>query len=126
MVENKRGDIFVSHKDGEIHAGSICLYDEHRLIYLYGFGNSANKKLRNMGGHHFLKFKIFGYARERGCTYVDMMGGAPTGFDDHPLAGVSKFKESLGGIKIEQYGSYDIVLNSAVYGLYKGFLKMRK
>jgi len=126
MIDNKRGDIFLSHKNGEIHAGSICLYDEHRLIYLYWFWNSANKKLRNMWWHHFLKFKIFGYAREKWFTYVDMMGGAPTGFDDHPLTWVSKFKESLGGIKIEQYGSYDIVLNPFVYFLYKIYLKIKK
>lgn len=55
-----------------------------------------------------------------------MMGGAPTGFDKHPLTGVSKFKESLGGIKIEQYGSYDIVLNPIVYLLYKLYLRIKK
>jgi lipid II:glycine glycyltransferase (peptidoglycan interpeptide bridge formation enzyme) len=40
-----------------------------------------------------------------------MMGGAPTGFDEHPLTGVSAFKESLGGSKIELYGNFDLVLN---------------
>jgi len=26
---------------------------------------------------------------------MDLFGGAPTGFDEHPLSSVSKFKESL-------------------------------
>lgn len=47
-----------------------------------------------------------------------MMGGAPTGFDEHPRSGVSKFKESLGGVKIEQYGSYDIVIQPWLYKLF--------
>jgi hypothetical protein len=42
-----------------------------------------------------LKFKIFGLAREQEMDYVDAMGGAPTGFPNHHLKGVSDFKESL-------------------------------
>lgn len=126
ILDNKCGDIFISHKDGELVAGSVCLYDDHRLIYLYWFGNSANKKFRNLWWHHFLKFKIFAHARSRGMSYVDMMWGAPTGFPDHPLAGVTKFKESLWGMKIEQYGSYDIILNKFLYKLYGTYLKCKK
>lgn len=70
MTENNCGNIFVAHKDGELVAGSICVYDEHRIIYLYGF---SNRKFGNIGGHHFLKFKIFGWAREQGLTYCDML-----------------------------------------------------
>jgi len=126
ILANKCWDLFVSEIEWEILAGSVCIYDDHRLIYLYGFGNSANKRFRNMGWHHFLKFKIFSYAREKWMTYVDMMWGSPTGFPEHPLAGVTKFKESLGGIKIEQYGSYDIVLNKFRYRVFKLYSRWKK
>ncbi|HKL44273.1 MAG TPA: peptidoglycan bridge formation glycyltransferase FemA/FemB family protein, partial [Candidatus Absconditabacterales bacterium] len=96
--------------------------DEHRLIYLYGF---SNRKYSNIGGHHYLKFKIFGQARKDGMSYVDMLGGAPTGFPEHPLTGVSRFKESLGGTKIEQYGSYDLVIRPFLYKIFKFYFKLK-
>ena len=116
ITQNNRGNLFTSHIDGDIIAWSICIYDEHRIIYLYGF---ANRAYQNIWWHHFLKFKIFGRARKNWMTYVDMMWWAPTGFPDHPLNWVSKFKESLWWTKIEQYGSYDLVIKPFLYKLSK-------
>ena len=78
-----------------------------------------------MGVQHFLKFKFFSWARENGYRSVDTGGGAPTGFPEHALTSVSAFKESLGGTKIEQYGSYDIVLNRFLYRIFKLYNKIR-
>ncbi|MDR2416220.1 MAG: GNAT family N-acetyltransferase [Candidatus Peribacteria bacterium] len=86
------GHIFITLHQGQIIAGSICLLDDNHLVYLYGF---AERGKNSYGGQQYLKFKAFGRARQHGYDYCDMMGGAPTGFDDHPLIGVSKFKESL-------------------------------
>ena len=69
---------------------------------------------------------MFSRARDNGFLYCDLMGGAPTGFPEHPLSSVSEFKESLGGIKIEQYGSYDLVLNPVLYNFFKLYYKLRK
>jgi lipid II:glycine glycyltransferase (peptidoglycan interpeptide bridge formation enzyme) len=38
---------------------------------------------------------------------------------------VSAFKESLGGMKIEWYGNYDLVLNPILYKLFKIYTKIR-
>lgn len=121
ITQNNRGNLFTSHIDGDIVAGSICLYDEHRIIYLYWF---ANRAYQNIWWHHFLKFKIFGRARKNWMTYVDMMWWAPTGFPEHPLNWVSKFKESLWGTKIEQYGSYDLVIKPKLYKIFKEYFKL--
>ena len=55
-----------------------------------------------------------------------MMGGAPTGFPEHELASVSAFKESMGGIKTEYMGNFDIVLNPLLYKLFKREFALRK
>lgn len=115
--------LFIAEKDGELVAGSICMYDAYRITYLYGF---SNRKFRNIGGHHFLKFKIFEWARKRGIMVCDMLGGAPTWFPEHPLTGVSQFKESLGGTKIEVYGNYDLVFRPFLYWLFKKLFQLRK
>ena len=102
---------------------AIGLYDQKNIIYLYGF---TNRNFGNIGSHHYLKYRMFSRARDNGFVYCDLMGGAPTGFPDHHLASVSAFKESLGGIKIEQYGSYDIPLNPLLYHHFKRYHKLRK
>ncbi|MDR3168407.1 MAG: GNAT family N-acetyltransferase [Candidatus Peribacteria bacterium] len=92
LEKNDRGHIFITLHEGKIIAGSILLLDNNHLIYLYGF---AERGKNNYGGQQYLKFRAFGRAREHGYDYCDMMGGAPTGFPEHPLTGVSAFKESL-------------------------------
>jgi len=125
ITKNDCGNVFIAEIDDHMLAWSICIYDKHRIIYLYGFA-SREKEYRNIGAHHFLKFKIFGWGRAKWLTYCDMLGGAPTGFDNHPWAGVSKFKESLWWFKVEHYGNFDIILNSPLYKLFEWKQKRRK
>ena len=122
ITQNSCWNLFTSHINWDIIAWSICIYDDERIIYLYWF---ANRAFNNIWWHHYLKFKIFGHARKNGKTYVDMMWWAPTWFPEHPLNGVSKFKESLWWTKIEQYGSYDLVLKPTLYKLSKLYFNAR-
>lgn len=122
LKENDCGHIFITLKDGEIIAGSICLLDDNHLVYLYWF---AERGKNSYGWQQFLKFKAFGWARQHWYDYCDMMWGSPTGFDDHPLAGVSAFKESLWWSKIELYGNFDLVLNKFLYNIFKMWTKWR-
>ncbi len=122
ITQNNRWNLFTSHINWDLIAGSICIYDEHRLIYLYGF---SNRKYSNIWGHHYLKFKIFWQARKDWMSYVDMLWWAPTWFPEHPLRWVSKFKESLGWTKIEQYGSYDLVIRPILYKIFKLYFKLK-
>lgn len=108
--------------DGEMIAGTICLFIDKLIYCPYGF---FDRKFSNIGVQHFLKFKLFSRARDNGFTTVDTGGGAPTGFPKHELASVSAFKESLGGTKTELFGSYDIVLNKFLYWAFKLYYKIR-
>lgn len=125
LKANNCGNIFVAYKDNDMLGGSIAVYDDTSITYLYGFSN-RNPQYRNIGVHHFLKFKMFTWAREKGLHYCDLFGGAPTGYEKHPLMSVSKFKESLGGTKIERYGNYDIILNPWLYTCFKTYHNIRK
>lgn len=116
ITDNNCGNIFVAYKDNVLLGGSIAVYYEDTITYLYGFSN-RNPKFRNIGVHQFIKYKMFHRARENGYQYMDLFGGAPTGFPEHKLTSVSAFKESLGGKKVERYGNYDIILNTPLYHL---------
>lgn len=122
LRKHNRGNVFISELNGEQIAGSICLFRDKTIVYLYGF---TDRKYTNLWGHHYLKYGMFEWARDNGFEFCDLMGWAPTGFPEHPLAWVSKFKESLGGMKSEFYGSYDLVLNPVLYYLFKTFTRIR-
>jgi len=109
--------------DGEMIAGTICLFDGEFIICPYGF---YDRNFNNIGVQHFLKFALFQWARAHNYVYVDTGGGAPTGFPEHELAGVTEFKESLGGEKIEYYGNYDVVVNIWLYKIFKWLYKIKK
>lgn len=122
ITQNNRWNLFTSHINWDIIAWSICIYDEYRIIYLYWF---SNRKYSNIWWHHYLKFRIFWQARKSWMTYVDMLWWAPTWFPEHPLNWVSKFKESLWGTKIEQYGSYDLVIRPLLYKIFKTYFNFK-
>jgi len=121
-IDEGHGIIIGAFLDGELIAWTICLFDGTHIYCPYGF---FYRKFSNIGVQHFLKFKFFSRAREHGFKTVDTGGGSPTGFPEHPLAGVSAFKESLGGTKTELYGSYDIVLNSVLYRVFRFWYKLK-
>ncbi len=123
LREYKQGNIFVSKYNDEILAGAICIYYKKSIVCLYSF---ADRQKNNVGGQQYMKFKIFTRGREHGFTTCDMMWWAPTGFPEHELASVSAFKESMGGIKTEYYGNYDIVLQSWIYKFFKRYYSRKK
>lgn len=123
ITQHGCGNLFVTNIGGELVSGSICLYDQKHIVYLYGF---TNRNFGNVGSHHYLKYRMFSRARDNGFLYCDLMWWSPTGFPKHHLASVSSFKESLGWIKVEQYGSYDLVLNPVLYSIFKLYHKLRR
>lgn len=125
LTENKCGNIYLAKKDGVILGGSIAVFEWDTITYLYGFSN-RNEKYRNIWVHQFIKFQMFQRARDNNIQYMDLFGGAPTWFPEHPLNSVSKFKESLGGTKIEWYWNFDIVLQPTLYSLFKQYHQRRK
>ncbi len=123
ITQNGCGNLFLTNIWWELVSWSICLYDQKHIIYLYGF---TNRHFGNIGSHHYLKYRMFSWARDNGFLYCDLMGGAPTWFPKHHLTSVSAFKESLWWMKIEQYGSYDLVLNPLLYRIFKWYHRLRK
>jgi len=123
LIKTGKGEIFITKEQGEIVAGTIGLYDKEKIICLYGF---ADRKHPHSGGQQYLKYRLFERAKEKGYRICDMFWGAPTGYPEHELAGVSAFKESTGGIKIEYYGNFDIILDPFLYKTFKRYYRRKK
>lgn len=120
--ENKNWDLFVTKHEWEIIAWSVCAFDWKTMIYLYWFSERWNNAY---WWQQFLKYKAFCWARDNWYARCDMMWWAPTWFPDHPLTWVSAFKESLWWEKIEQWGSYDLVLNPILYKCFDMYTWLR-
>ncbi len=125
LTINNCGNIFIASKDGVVLWWSIAVYYDDTITYLYWFSN-RDPKYRNIWVHQFIKFQMFQRARENNIQYMDLFGGAPTGFPKHPLTSVSQFKESLWWTKVERYGNFDIVLNNPLYEIFKRYYKIKK
>lgn len=123
LIQTGKGSLFITKQNDEILAGTIGIYDNKNIICLYGF---VDRNHPHSWGQQYLKRKLFNRGREHGYKICDMFGGAPTGFPEHELAGVSAFKESTGGIKSEYYGNYDIVLNTNIYKAFRRYYRWKK
>ncbi len=115
LIKSGKGNLFVAYHEWSIVSGSIILYDGSCVVYLYGW---SDRHAGNLGSHQFLMFEIMKRVRDHGYEQFDLMWGAPTGYPGHALASVSKFKEALGGEKIEYLGNFDYVKNKRLYKLF--------
>ncbi len=122
LWENK-GNLFLVKLKDEIVSGSICLFIDNNIVYLYG---ATNRQLGNIGGHQFLKLEMFLRGKDNGFKLVDLLWSCRPWEVDCNLFWVSKFKWSLGGTQIEYPWSYDIILDNNLYKLFSVYKKIRK
>jgi len=116
-------EVFIVKKNGEIICWSIFCWESWYLTYLYWF---ADRNFRNSWAHNLLNFEVMKRWRQNWFRILDMMWWSPTGILNHSLLWVSSFKESLGWLKQEYYGSFDLVLNPTLYFVFKLFSKILK
>lgn len=66
-------------------------------------------------------------AKEKGLKFFDFWGIAPEGApEDHPWAGFTAFKKSFGGYEVDYCGTYDMIISSTKYRLYKALRKVNR
>lgn len=88
------GQLFLAKKGATIVSGSLCLWIDDQLIYLYG---ATDRSFGPIGAHYWLTVQLLQRAQDAGKTSFDLLGIAPPGAgEDHPLAGVTRFKQSFG------------------------------
>jgi len=107
----------LAKKGNTIVSGSLCLCIDNQLIYLYG---ATDRSFGHFGAHYRLTLEILQRAKEQTYSSFDLLGIAPPGSgQDHPLAGVTRFKQSFGGETVVYAGSYDLALNKLLYSTFK-------
>ena len=108
-------ELFMAYYEGEAIAGTLAFRMGDKAWYIYGA--SANSH-RNLMPNYLIQWTMIEWAKAQGCTMYDFRGVPGHVAEDHPLYGLVKFKKGFGGKYTEFIGEYDLVFNSAKYGLY--------
>ncbi len=87
------------------------------LYYPYGASSRDNRELM---ANNLLAWKVIKFGKDKGCKLFDMWGslGKDPNKND-PWYGFHKFKEGYGGELVEFVGSWDMVVNPALYWVYR-------
>ena len=102
-------------------AAGIFTFCDGLASYLYGASLSSQRQVMAPYLMHWEAIKL---AKEKNCHFYDLLAVSPFGSntDQHLLAkyaGITRFKEQFGGQKYQTVGSWDLVLNPAMYQLFK-------
>jgi lipid II:glycine glycyltransferase (peptidoglycan interpeptide bridge formation enzyme) len=106
--------LYIATLDEKIIAWAIYIIDrENELwIYLYWW---TDRSVHNTWASQLLHKDIFVDLKEMGIKTIDLLGGWPTWYPDHPLAKVGMFKEGFGWKKTDYEGSFDLVYKPFLY-----------
>ncbi len=120
LERGSAGDIRVtlyiaSHEDEPL-AAIVVLFCKAEAVYLYGC--SGNHK-RNLMPAYLLQWTAIRDAKAFGSPCYDFYGCPPDDDENHPMHGLFLFKTGFGGALVHRVGSFDAVLNGAVYGAYR-------
>lgn len=89
------------------------------LYYPYG---ASSREFREVMANNLLAWEVIRYGKNNGCTKFDMWGAlGPNPNPKDPWYGFHKFKEGYGGVLTQSIGTYDLVLQPNLYGI---FLKL--
>jgi lipid II:glycine glycyltransferase (peptidoglycan interpeptide bridge formation enzyme) len=103
---------------------SYELFNFNKVLY-YPYGGSSDQ-YRNLMGANLLMWESIKLGKKLGAEKYDMFGSLSPEYDPHdPWAGFTRFKEGYNTQFYEFAGTYDLVVNPALYALYGVLYKAR-
>ncbi len=103
--------------EGKALAVNLMIDSFGQRTYLHGASSSEN---RNIMAPYALHWFLIKDAIEKGMSMYDFWGIAPVGAgDEHPWAGITRFKLGFGAEIVEMPGTFDVPVSKLWYGFYK-------
>lgn len=103
--------------EGKALAANLMIDSFGTRTYLHGASSNEN---RNVMAPYALHWHLIKDAVEKGFTAYDFWGIAPRDAgDDHPWAGITRFKLGFGAEIVEVPGTFDIPVSKLWYNIYK-------
>ena len=125
-----RAAIVEARRDGELLASGMVVFEGARSYYLFSGSRREERGEPTHYASYALQWAMMRLARDRGVTHHDLWGIAPPGAGpDHAWHGVGLFKKGFGGEEVVWAGSWDLVVDPALYrlrtatGMLRGWLR---
>lgn len=117
MIEDGTAFLAIAKYEQDILAANIMVDFGDTRTYLHGA--SSNIK-RNMMAPYLLHWELMMDAKTHGIHFYDWWGVAPMNApENHPWAGISRFKRGFGGEEVESPGTMDLIQKPLVYRTYQ-------
>jgi len=101
----------------------ILLKLNKTLYYPYG---ASSREHRELMANNLMMWEVIKFGKKEGCDLFDMWGSlGPDPDKNDPWYGFHRFKEGYGAELVEFVGSWDLVINPALYWIYRSGNKMR-
>jgi len=101
---------------------SVC---GDKAIYYFA-ALSDDKRARRAHPAHYLMWEMIKYAERKGAATLDLLGVAPEGVTDHPYAGITMFKESFGGTRVNYQPGVEVTLRPAAHAAYRAAKRIKR
>lgn len=128
-----RAAILEARREGQLLASGMVVFEGDRSFYLFSGSRREEHGAPKRYASYALQWAMMRLARERGARAHDLWGIAPPGAGpDHPWYGVGLFKKGFGGEEVVWAGSWDLVVDPALYrlrqatGIMRGWLRARR
>jgi lipid II:glycine glycyltransferase (peptidoglycan interpeptide bridge formation enzyme) len=125
-----RAAILEARRDGELLASGMVVFEGARSFYLFSGSRREERGEPKHYASYALQWAMMRLARDRGVTHHDLWGVAPPGAGpEHAWHGVGLFKKGFGGEEVVWAGSWDLVVDPALYrlrtatGMLRGWLR---
>jgi lipid II:glycine glycyltransferase (peptidoglycan interpeptide bridge formation enzyme) len=113
-----RAAIVEARRHGELLASGMVVFEGARSYYLFSGSRREERGEPKHYASYALQWGMMRLARDRGATRHDLWGVAPRGAgSDHAWHGVGLFKKGFGGQEVVWAGSWDLVVDPALYRL---------
>ncbi len=103
--------VFFARYQGKILAAHLMIFYNKTATYLHG---GSSREERQVMAPYLLHWEALKEAQKKGCQFYDFWG-----IDYKKWPGLTRFKNSFSGEKISYPGSFDFIISSKWYFLYR-------
>lgn len=115
--------VCIAKHDNKPLTSAIFLSYQNECLYLYGASTDTD---RNLMAPYLLHWQMIKNAREAGRKEYNLLGIAPNDDQNHPWAGITRFKKQFGGEQVNIAGSFDLIFKPLEYRAFKTAEKLRR
>lgn len=115
-------ELCIARHEGDVLSMNMMISFGDMMTYLH---SGATRHKSNLKAPNLMQWECMKRAKAKGLRWYDLFGIAPEGATEHPLLGVTAFKQSLGGEPVQFSGTFELPFSSWWYSLYSIAKRLR-